>query len=132
MAAAACLPHTHAPIEIKVTSDTPREKPPGVLAYAEISADSAGRIFLLAGRVKSAVGAWADPSTLLAHVLVHEITHVLQGVSRHSETGVMKALWTADDCMAMGSKRLEFAPVDVSLIRDRFAQGCGEVQIAAR
>src|SRR5882724_7286111 len=30
-------------------------------------------------------------TTLLAHVLVHEITHMLQGTGHHSEAGVMKA-----------------------------------------
>jgi hypothetical protein len=28
---------------------------------------------------------------LLAHVLVHEITHILEGINRHSATGIMKA-----------------------------------------
>jgi hypothetical protein len=30
-------------------------------------------------------------SLVMAHVLVHEITHVLEGISRHSSTGIMKA-----------------------------------------
>ena len=30
---------------------------------------------------------------VLAHVLVHEVTHILQGIQRHSESGVMKAHW---------------------------------------
>jgi hypothetical protein len=29
--------------------------------------------------------------------LVHEISHVLQGTNRHSETGVMKARWNQED-----------------------------------
>jgi hypothetical protein len=31
------------------------------------------------------------PTFVLAHVLVHEITHILQGIDRHSESGVMKS-----------------------------------------
>ena len=38
---------------------------------------------------------------LLAHVLVHEITHVLEGVDRHTGQGVMKARWTEDDLALM-------------------------------
>ena len=53
---------------------------------------------------------------LLAHVLVHEITHVLQGVARHSETGVMKAHWDAADMGQLAWKPLPFAPEDVNLI----------------
>jgi hypothetical protein len=50
-------------------------------------------------------------------VLVHEITHILQGVDRHSESGIMKAQWTIDDYRAMASKPLSFTPLDVKLIQ---------------
>lgn len=30
------------------------------------------------------------PTELLAHVMVHDITHIIEGVSRHSEIGIMK------------------------------------------
>jgi hypothetical protein len=52
-------------------------------------------------------------------VLVHEITHVLQGIEhqRHSEDGVMKARWTADDLYQMSYRPLHFDPFDVELIR---------------
>jgi hypothetical protein len=53
---------------------------------------------------------------LLAHVLVHEITHVLQCVDRHSDTGVMKARWTTDDYYDMRWKPLEFTSEDIELI----------------
>ena len=53
---------------------------------------------------------------LLAHVLVHEIAHILQGVSRHSDSGVMKAFWTAADYSEMGFKPLHFTQTDVDLI----------------
>jgi hypothetical protein len=54
---------------------------------------------------------------LLAHTLVHEITHVLQGVVRHSSEGVMRAHWTAEDFGDMAYKPLEFTADDVNLIR---------------
>jgi hypothetical protein len=60
---------------------------------------------------------FAQPAVVLAHVLVHEITHIVQGVNRHSETGVMKAHWTPEDYRAMSSKPLPFTPVDVQLIQ---------------
>jgi hypothetical protein len=50
------------------------------------------------------------------HVLAHEITHCLQGVNRHSETGVMKAVWTEDDNADMSVKPLPFEPADVTMI----------------
>jgi hypothetical protein len=54
---------------------------------------------------------------LLAHVLVHEITHILQGVARHSETGIMKAHWTPVDYRQMLVHPLPFAPEDVQLLQ---------------
>lgn len=53
---------------------------------------------------------------LLAHVLVHEITHMLQGVSRHSDDGIMKAVWTPKDYRQMERRMLPFAPEDVERI----------------
>ena len=56
--------------------------------------------------------------SLLAQVLVHEITHVLQGVNRHSATGIMKAHWNDSDYFEMRRRPLPFAPEDVNLIYD--------------
>ena len=53
---------------------------------------------------------------MLFRSLVHEITHVLQGIDRHSDSGVMKALWTAQDYFQMRVEALPFAPEDVELI----------------
>jgi hypothetical protein len=54
---------------------------------------------------------------LLAHVLAHEIGHQLEGISRHSTEGVMKAHWNERDFLEMSDKPLPFAPEDVELIR---------------
>lgn len=56
-------------------------------------------------------------SALLAHVLVHEITHVLQAIDRHSESGLMKARWTVEDIASMAERPLSFTSDDVDLIR---------------
>lgn len=55
-------------------------------------------------------------TALLAHVIVHEITHILEGTSRHSESGIMKARWTGVDYINMAAKPLPFAPIDILLI----------------
>ena len=54
---------------------------------------------------------------LLAHVLVHEITHMLEGTARHSATGIMKANWTPADYQEMSHRPLPFAAEDVLLVR---------------
>lgn len=59
----------------------------------------------------------ADPESVVpAQVLVHEITHILQDVTRHSETGVMKARWNADDYRQMHFNPLPFTAEDIELI----------------
>jgi hypothetical protein len=51
-------------------------------------------------------------------VLAHEIGHVLQGIERHSETGVMMAKWTSEDYKQMVVKPLAFTEEDVILIHN--------------
>ena len=57
---------------------------------------------------------------LLAHVLVHELTHMLEGVDRHSNSGIMKAFWGPDEYYEMTSKPLAFTPEDILLIKNGF------------
>ena len=50
--------------------------------------------------------------------MVHEITHVLERIKRHSEEGVMKARWSPQDYLHMDTDPLPFAADDVRLIRE--------------
>ena len=87
---------------------------PSAMAYALPFQD---RIQVLYDRIARVAPGNAAPA-ILAHVLVHEITHVLERVCRHSETGVMKARWTSDDFHAMVRHPMPFAAIDVDLIRN--------------
>jgi hypothetical protein len=58
---------------------------------------------------------------VMAHVLAHEIAHILQGQNRHSDSGVMKARWDGEDYSQMVWKGLSFTPTDVELIRSGMA-----------
>ena len=100
-------------IVITLSYQTPASKLPGAFAY---SLPYEGRhIVVFWDRVLRKVPSSVAP-ILLAHVLVHEIAHILQGVNRHSETGVMKAAWNPDDYFQMRKKPLEFTEEDVALI----------------
>ena len=68
----------------------------------------------------------ASASVVLAHVLVHEVTHVLQGIDWHAESGVMKARWTNEDYQAMRNKMLPFTPHDLELIQLGLARRSSE------
>jgi hypothetical protein len=85
------------------------------MAYTTPYLQGRVRIHVFVGRIASMV----PPNRmgiLLAHVLVHEITHVLQGVDRHSAQGVMKAHWDIPDFRAMQMHPLPFDDLDVLLI----------------
>jgi hypothetical protein len=41
---------------------------------------------------------------------------MLQGIARHSDTGLMKAFWTKDDYVRMEGSSLTFTPDDIELI----------------
>ncbi len=106
-------------IQITVGQNTSPNVYPGVLAYAV--PDGSKRIQVFFDRIEKFQ--LTQPTILLAHVLVHEITHILQGVSRHSETGVMKAQWETADYNNMTRKPLPFTPTDIELIRRGLERG---------
>jgi hypothetical protein len=54
--------------------------------------------------------------SLLAHVLAHEITHLLQAENRHSASGIMKARWIENDYKDMKLGLLAFSAEDIDLI----------------
>ena len=57
----------------------------------------------------------------MAYVIVHEITHILQGIDWHSKGGVMKARWDSSDYTRMKWGQLRFTALDVVMIQGGFA-----------
>ena len=96
---------------------TPPNNRPGQLAYTNLYE---GHITVFWDRIRAAPS--APPIVVLAHVLVHEITHILQGIDRHSERGIMKSKWTLADFRAMASEPLPFTLLDVELIQRGMAR----------
>jgi len=106
-----------AEVLIALVSDTPASFHPGAPAYSRPYGQSGVRVTVFYDRV-------LDPlrdnmslgAAVLGHILAHEITHVLQGIARHSEVGLMKARWSSADRDQMKRGPLAFAPEDVKLI----------------
>lgn len=100
------------------------------MAYTTLNAGWSTEIHIFYDRV-SIFADHARMPEFLGHVLAHEIAHVLEGVSRHSGDGVMKARWGERDCAELVRKPLPFAEEDVELIRAHFtartAQGASVV-----
>ena len=90
------------------------------LAMAMPYANSGIRIAIFFDRVDPLLrGHHAPQATVLGYVLAHEIGHVLQGIARHSETGVMRARWLDNDFKQMGMGVLTFTSEDVQLMQRR-------------
>jgi len=88
------------------------------LAMAMPYANSGVRIVIFYDRVEPLLrGHHAPQAKILGYVLAHEIGHVLQGVARHSESGIMRARWLENDFKQMGMGTLTFTNDDVKLIR---------------
>jgi len=100
------------PIGVELATDTPANLLPGALGSALPFEGVHIRVFY--DRIRSDV---VPRSVLLAHVLVHEIAHILQKTDQHSESGVMKAVWTHRDRVQMRIEALPFTPQDIALIR---------------
>jgi hypothetical protein len=98
-------------IFITFSNDTPAGLLPGALAYARPYEGT--HIVVFYDRVKNRSG---SVSSVLGHVIAHEVTHILQGLMRHSESGIMKAQWTGADYQRMTKRPLQFADEDVMLI----------------
>ena len=117
-------------LRVSLVTGRPAEDHPGALAYALPYEGTTIVVFL--DRVESAKEP-AVTARLLAHVLAHEVTHILQGTVRHSETGVMKARWGEKDYSYLAWKPLPFTAEDVVLIHaglDRRTQLAGTQPVA--
>jgi len=110
-----CLRRPDNPIAIRIVSHVPENHHPDALAAARPF--DGIRIEVFYERVKGAVDSGLVPR-LLAHVLVHEITHIIQGTDSHSDFGIMKAHWNTDDYHQMMHAPLGFTEEDLQLIRN--------------
>jgi hypothetical protein len=71
------------------------------------------------------------PQMSLAYVLVHEITHILEGMPRHSETGLMKARWNWMDHHSIRWGLLALSPQDIELIHVGLTTRATRILLAA-
>ena len=102
------------PVLLMLETSTPATDHPGALGVALPREGSHAWVFY--DRVGQSYRGNKYVAALLAHVMAHEIAHVLQGISRHSESGILMANWSATDCARMASLPLMFTPEDVILI----------------
>ena len=100
-------------IVVEFSENTETSDHPGAMAYARPY--EGVHIVVFYDRMQKVQGRLAP--VLLAHVLVHELTHLLEAFPRHSATGIMKAHWDSNDYRQMLRAPLTFAPEDVEMIQ---------------
>lgn len=100
-------------IVVRLVTGTPASFYPDALAFSQLEEGAVINIFF--DRVVQIAAPKAE-DRVLAHVLVHEITHLIQGLNRHSAEGIMKAKWSRSDLLQMNYKPLPFTPEDIRLI----------------
>ena len=103
-------------IVVRLSRNTPPDLRPGALAYALPFEGVHIQVFY--DRIANGTHSPQLRPYLLAYVIVHEITHILQGVNRHSDSGVMMAHWSAPEFGRMRIGQLRFADQDVDLIHE--------------
>jgi hypothetical protein len=90
----------------------------GALAFAAPFASTGVRVTIFYDRVALLLSPSAPAAAaILGCVLAHEIAHVLLETNGHSESGLMRAHWTADDFAQIARGSLVFTPDDTELIR---------------
>jgi hypothetical protein len=102
-------------IHILLLTGAPLNHFPNALAFANPFEGS--HITVFADRIHNSSDPPRFVTCKLAHVLVHEITHILQGTDGHAASGIMKAKWDQDDFSHMAWKPLSFNPLDIELIK---------------
>lgn len=110
-------------LEVQVVEGVPDGVFPGALAVSHPYSACSKGVTVFMDRIRARTRRPEHETALLAYVLVHEITHAIQGVDRHSETGVMKARWDPEDYAAIFDRRLGFMDWDITLIQQGLDRG---------
>jgi hypothetical protein len=100
-------------IAISINQRTRPSEFPGAMGYSLPFGDGQAVVFL--DRIKRTLDQ-PRAAALAAHVIVHEVTHILQGADRHSDTGIMKGHWTEADYRGMDRNPMPFTDTDIRLI----------------
>ena len=114
---------------IRTVEHAPESATPGALASAQLLGSSGPEITVYNDRVRRFL---ADHPSLTAvaagYVLAHELAHVMQGIARHSDSGILKARWSREDYKEMTIHKLAFTSSDAVLIHQGLTLRLTEVE----
>jgi hypothetical protein len=108
-------------VRIVVQAISAKSRNPHMLGVAPSTEEARGiNVWIFYPRVRaysSDLGIHA--STLLGHVMAHEMGHLLLPLGAHSLTGIMRAEWDPAQVRNATRGRLTFTPDQAALIRER-------------
>jgi len=104
-----------APVGIEFDRGEPTAARRGALAYATPYAGSSAQIHVFPEVIVVHNGNREDVA-LLAHVVAHEIGHVLERMDRHSASGIMQEHFSPEEIDQMSRRPLSFSEDDVEFI----------------
>ena len=64
-----------------------------------------------------------DRVAILSRAIAHEIGHLLLGTTEHTRSGLMRAIWTAEELRRNHGEDWQFSPFQRTLLRARIAAG---------
>ena len=123
------------PIILRFSIDDRSASNPRAFAYARPFNPDAGEITVFWEKLGKISARYMCPlGNLLAHVLAHEVAHILQARDYHADTGLMRSSWGAVDYFQMMRGHLPFTPVDIQLVHEgmelRAAYGAKPLSVA--
>jgi hypothetical protein len=108
---------SHPTFGIRTVEHAPESATPGALASAQLLGNSGTEITVYKDRVQRLLSSHPGLSAVAAgYVLAHELAHVMQGIRRHSGSGILKAHWSREEYQEMTFHKLAFTSSDVELI----------------
>ncbi len=112
-----CTAPLPAVLRVQVLSRAPNGLPSQALGFSLPCAERGMQVTLFEDRIET-VGQTYHASfyRVLAYALAHELGHVLLRSELHEKSGLMKAIWTANDWQCAAVTIIPFSPDDIRLI----------------
>jgi hypothetical protein len=116
----ACVTPIQKVIGVRTLEHAPESAARDALASARIVGSTGTEITVYRDRLQGFLDGHSKLAGVagvgIGYVLTHELAHVMQGVARHSEFGILKAQWSNGDFEEMIFIKLAFTNLDVVLI----------------
>jgi hypothetical protein len=92
---------------------------PRMLGYAFPWTRNGVHAIIMYDRIETAaVSEASSVDKILGSALAHEVGHVLLRSEQHSQSGVMKAVWSRADYQRLAVRQLEFLPYQAVMLRE--------------